>query len=293
MAKRWTLEDIPWDKFDNTKVNPETMAIVKAASMVEHNGGDYAAYLGRVFEDDDDIRAAVRAWGTEEVQHGTALRRWAELADPTFDFDKAFAEFRRAYHAGDGFGLEDGTSESNRGSRSRELIYRCIVEAGTSSFYSAMSDSADEPVLKEICRNIAADEFRHYSLFYKHLKRYREIDGISALRRLTSAVRCVTEYRDDIVAYAYFAANDIAGPYDRKAFGQAYERRAASLYRPAHTGRVTKLFFRAAGLNHRGRLVAPAGRLLHRAMQARARRLGRKARRRARAADSEQRAVAF
>lgn len=293
MAKRWTLEDVPWDKFDNTKVDPKTLAIVKAASMVEHNGHDYAAYLGRVFEDDDDLRAALKAWGTEEVQHGAALRRWAELADPTFDFDKAFAEFRRAYHADDGFGPGDGTNESNRGSRSRELIYRCIVEAGTSSFYSAMSDSADEPVLKEVCRNIAADEFRHYSLFYNNLQRYREIDRIGALRRLTSAVRCVTEYRDDIVAYAYFAANDISGPYDRKAFGQAYERRAASLYRPAHTKRVTTLFFRAAGLNHRSRLVAPAGRLLHGAMQARARRLGRKARRRAKAAGSEPRAVAF
>lgn len=293
MAKRWTLEDIPWDTFDGAKVDPETMAIVKAASMVEHNGGDYAAYLGRVFEDDDDFRAAVKTWGTEEVRHGAALRRWAELADPAFDFDKAFADFRRAYRADDGFGLGDDATESNRGSRSRELIYRCIVEAGTSSFYSAMSDSAHEPVLKEICRNIAADEFRHYSLFYNHLKRYREIDGLGALRRLTSAVRCVTEYRDDIVAYAYFAANDIAGPYDRKAFGQAYERRAASLYRPAHSERVTKLFFRAAGLNHRGRLVTPAGRLLHKAMQARARRLGRKARRRAAAADSERRALAF
>lgn len=293
MAKRWTLEDIPWDKFDVSKVDPETLAIVKAASMVEHNGYDYGAYLGRVFGDDDDFRTAVEAWGTEEVQHGTALRRWAELADPTFDFDKAFADFRRAYHADDGFGLMAGTSESNRGSRSRELIYRCIVEAGTSSFYSAMSDSTDEPVLKEVCRNIAADEFRHYSLFYNSLKRYREIDGIGAVRRFTSALRCVTEYQDDIVAYAYFAANDVDGPYDRKAFGQAYERRAAQLYRPSHASSVTKLFFRAAGLNHRGRLVGPAGRLLFKIVQARTKRLGRKAERRAKSTDSQDRALAF
>lgn len=293
MAKHWTLDDIPWDAFDSTKVDPKTLAIVKAASMVEHNGHDYALYLGRVFKGDEVFGAAVKSWGTEEVQHGTALRRWAELADPTFDFEKAFAAFRGAYHADGGFGLAEGINESNRGSRSRELIYRCVVEAGTSSFYSAMSDSADEPVLKEICRNIAADEFRHYSLFYNHFKRYRVIDKIGALQRLTSAVRCVTEYRDDIIAYAYFAANDISGPYDRKAFGEAYERRAAMLYRPAHSKRVTKLFFRAAGLNHRGRLVAPAGRLLHTAMQTRARRLGRKARRRAKSADSVQRAAAF
>ena len=43
---------------------------------------------------------------------------------------------------------------------------RCVVESGTSSMYSALRDSTDEPVLKAICHRIAGDEFRHFRLFY-------------------------------------------------------------------------------------------------------------------------------
>jgi len=41
----WTLDDIAWDRFDRTKVDPELLRIVKAASLVEYNGADYAQYL--------------------------------------------------------------------------------------------------------------------------------------------------------------------------------------------------------------------------------------------------------
>lgn len=162
----WTLDDIAWDRFDPDRVDPETVKVVKAASLVEHNGEDYATYLCNVFHDDPEFQTAARHWAGEEVQHGRALRRWAELADPTFDFDAAFKRFTA------GFQLPLDAEESVRGSRAGELISRCIVETGTSSWYSAIKDGTDEPVLKEICRRIAADELRHYKLFYANLKRY-------------------------------------------------------------------------------------------------------------------------
>ena len=51
------------------------------------------------------------------------------------------------------------------------MIARCVVESGTSSYYSAIRDATDEPVLKEIAGRIAADEYRHYKLFYDTLQR--------------------------------------------------------------------------------------------------------------------------
>ena len=48
----WTLDDIPWDRFDRSQVDPEIVRIVKAASLVEHNGGAYAKHLCRIFADD-------------------------------------------------------------------------------------------------------------------------------------------------------------------------------------------------------------------------------------------------
>ncbi len=62
-------------------------------------------------------------------------------------------------------------SSSVRGSQAGEMMARRIVETGTSSYYSALKDATEEPVLKQVCAKIAADEFRHYKLFYEHLRR--------------------------------------------------------------------------------------------------------------------------
>jgi hypothetical protein len=105
-GQTWTLDDIPWHRFDSAEVDPELVKVVKAASLVEANGGDYATYLCNVFPDDPAFQQAARAWAAEEVQHGQALARWAELADPAFDFEACFARFTAGYR----LPLEAGSS---------------------------------------------------------------------------------------------------------------------------------------------------------------------------------------
>jgi len=95
----WTLDDIPWHRFDRSQVDPELVPIVKAASLVEHNGAAYAHHLCRIFADDPEFQETARRWGEEEVQHGRALARWAAMADPGFDFAAAFARFQDAARA--------------------------------------------------------------------------------------------------------------------------------------------------------------------------------------------------
>jgi hypothetical protein len=56
----WSLEDNPWDRFDGSKVNPEIVPVVKAASMVEYNAGDYRRYLHNVFDGDRRLQAALK-----------------------------------------------------------------------------------------------------------------------------------------------------------------------------------------------------------------------------------------
>jgi rubrerythrin len=262
--KYWTLEDIPWDRFDPSKVDPELLKIVKAAGMVEYNGGDYAAYLCNVFSDDPDFQAAARAWADEEVQHGRALGRWAEMADPGFDFETSFKRFT------DGFGVQTDANQSIRGSRTGELVARCIVEVGTSSYYSALGEATDEPVLRAICRNVAADEFRHYKLFYSHMKRYLKRERIGRVRRLLVALSRLQESEDDELAYAYYAANgDPDEPYERKRWSRAYSGRAFGYYKPKHVDRGIAMAFKAAGLDPRGRLARWIGRAAYWFMQSR------------------------
>ena len=263
----WTLDDIPWDRFDPAKVDPETVKVVKAASLVEHNGEDYAVYLCNVFADDPEFQDAARLWAREEVQHGRALRRWAELADPSFDFDAAFRRFSA------GFQLPLDAEESVRGSRAGELIARCIVETGTSSWYTAIKDGTAEPVLREICRRIAADELRHYKLFYSHLKRYLVREKIGAWRRVLVALDRLRETEDDELAYAYWSANQDEGAYDRRRYSRAYARRAYGFYKPRHVERGIAMVMKAVGLAPQGRLSATLSRLAYRFMQFRHHRL--------------------
>ncbi len=251
----WTLDDIPWDRFDPSRVDPETVKVVKAASLVEHNGEAYATYLCNVFEDDPEFQGAARTWAREEVQHGRALRRWAELADPTFDFDAAFKRFT------DGYSLPLDAEESVRGSRAGELIARCIVETGTSSWYTAIKDGTEEPVLAEICRRIAADELRHYKLFYANLQRYLAAEQITSWGRVRIAAGRLVETEDDELAFAYHAANGSTDPYDRKRSIRAYVARAYAFYRPHHVDRGMAMIFKAVGLDPQGKLQRAAASL--------------------------------
>ena len=254
--KNWTLDDIAWSDFNRAKIDPDLLKLVKAAALVEHNGYDYAIYLKNVFGDDPEFKTAVDIWAREEVQHGEALGRWAMMADPTFDFAAAFRRFT------DGYKLPLDATISVRGTRAGELMARCIVETGTSSYYSALRDAAEEPVLKQICANIAADELRHYKLFYAHMRRWLERERLGKWGRLRIGLARIHESEDDELAYAYYAANAALGEaYDRSIYAAAYARRAYAVYRPGHVQRGVAMILKAAGLGATGRLNAGLTRL--------------------------------
>jgi hypothetical protein len=250
----WTLDDIRWDRFDATKLEPALLAAVKSASLVEFNSDAYVDYLKRVFRDSDEQTLAdIERWGREEHQHGLALGRWGELADPSFDFHGAFNRFKEGYRP-QHFAVEQQSSV--RGSRRGEMIARCVVESGTSSFYSAIRDATDEPVLKEIAGRIAADEFRHYKLFYETLRAQDEPE-LSWWKRLSVAVGRVNESSDDELAYAYYCANvsvtdEARIPYDRRCFARAYNATAMRLYRRHHIGKLVQMVAKAIGANPQG-----------------------------------------
>lgn len=272
--KHWRIEDVRWDQFDRSKVDPALVAIVKAAAMVERNGTDYGTYLNRVFADDPDFRQAADNWSVEEVQHGDALGRWAMLADPGWDYSAAFERYRTGYRL-----PLLGQEASVRGSRTGELIARCIVESGTSSYYSALGEATEEPVLKQICKLIAADEFRHFKLFYDHMRRYLKRERVGLLRRLRIAVGRVGESEDDELAFAYHSANDNAGvPYDHNRCIAHYMVPSMGNYRYHHWERAIGMILKATGLPPRGRLAAVIIDVTWRVMQSRRRRFVRLAR---------------
>ena len=268
--KHWRIDQVAWDRFDPERLDPEIVPLVKAAAMVERNGDDYALYLQSVFHDDPDFHQAAAHWAEEEVQHGDALGRWAMLADPAWDFEAAFARYREGYK------IDIKADASIRGSRTGELIARCMVETGTSSYYTALGEATEEPVLKEVCRLIAADEYRHFKLFYDHMRRYLARENLSFPKRLRVALGRIGESEDDELAFAFHCGNEAVGtPYSHDRCIAGYMGRAMRYYRFRHIERGMGMVFKSVGLAPRGRVSALAARGAWRLLQWRRDRLER------------------
>jgi rubrerythrin len=241
----WDMNDIDYSKIDRSKITPDLVKIIKAAALVEYNAVAYSAYLEKVFSDDPQFQEMSRCWATEEVQHGRALGKWAETVDPGWSLEDAMAKFREGYKIEH---LNNDTSV--RGSRAGEMIARCMVETGTSSYYTAIGTNTDEPVLKEICAKIAGDEFRHYKLFYDTLNRYLKIESIGRASRLKIALGRIAESEDDELSYAFFAANaNDNDVYDRKVWNREYMKRAYSYYKAPQVDRAVAMVFKACGFD--------------------------------------------
>ena len=268
--KHWQIDDVAWDRFDPSKVDPAIVPLVKAAAMVERNGIDYAIYLKNVFSQDPDFRQATDNWAVEEVQHGDALGKWSMLADPSWDYEGSFARYKAGYQ------VPIDVDFSVRGSLTGELIARCMVETGTSSYYTALADATDEPVLEQVCRLIAADEYRHFKLFYDHMKRYLGREKLGMAKRLRIAAGRITESEDDELAFAFHCGNDPVGvPYDHARCIAAYMGRAMSFYRYRHIERSMGMVLKSVGLPPRGRLSGVSTKLAWNLMQRRQRKFTR------------------
>ncbi len=259
MSARWRLNDIPWSTLAPGNVEPELLAVVKAAAVVEANSADYVTYLHSIFAEDADFRAAATVWGEEEAQHGAALGEWAERIDPDFNFAASLARFRAGYR------IPLGVADSVRGSLAAELLARCVVESGTCSFYSALRDFTRDPVLKHICHRIAQDEARHYRLFFEHGARYRYRQPMTLVQRLRVALGRVGEADDDELGYAFYSTN-IAGlpaapAYDRASCAGRYQRLATGMYGLRHVRTLVSMIGQAVGLNPARWPLRSAGRL--------------------------------
>jgi hypothetical protein len=261
---RWSPDDLAWSGFRREALSDDLLAVIKTAALVERNAPDYVTYLRNAIPDDAAFGRDAEGWGEEETQHGNVLGRYASMADSRSDFESALSRFRA------GFRIPLNADHSVRGSRTGEMVARCMVEIGTSSFYSAVADSAGEPLLRSICRRIASDEFNHYTLFLRHQRRFLEQEGVSRFRRLGTGVARILEVDDDELAYANHCGNALPEPYDRKAAIAAYTRKAARFYDRKHTARAARMFLKATGVSPQSRICDLADAILWRHVRSRA-----------------------
>jgi len=262
----WTVDRLPWDQFDRAKVDPKLLPVIKAAAVIEQNIDVYATYLWNVFRGEPAMQREVHNWADDEKRHGAALARYAKLADPNFDFEAASLRYAQ------GVVLPVDAQESVRGSRTGELIARCMIEAGTTSHYWSLCDAAREPVLREICRRIAQDEVRHYKWFKSRLAAAAKEEGVGFWRRLRAALSRLRESEEDELAYAFWVVSGADATYDRERDLAGYMRHAYPHYTKDHLARAMRMVFSALGLATDGILHHVASRGAWLLMQTRLRR---------------------
>jgi len=200
-GKKWRIEDIPYDKVDRRLIADDEFMFhtLAAASFTEILAELYSDNLIEHFKGNAEIEAWLRhTWREEEVQHGQSLKKYVQTVWPDFDWERAYAAFQVEYGA-------LCTSEMLESDRALELIARCVVETGTSSFYKALNHYVREPVLRELLDNIRADEIAHYTHFRRYYGGFAAVKqhGVRAIGTVMLRRMAAIESEDALIAFKH------------------------------------------------------------------------------------------
>jgi hypothetical protein len=231
-CRRWRIEDIDFSRVDVVAVrnNEFLFYMLASASFVEILSDVYSQNLIEHFRDDAELTCWLKEyWQQEEVQHGQVLKAYVKKVWPAFDWETAHAAFWQEYSP---LCLADQLEER----RGLELIGRCVVETGTSTFYRAIHNYVNEPVLREIINNITTDEATHYAHFRRYFVRYNAVER-HGFRAVVGAIwRRMWEIGGDDAYLAFkhvFAArhpNQAFQESDWRQYHQAVKRHSRRFY---------------------------------------------------------------
>jgi rubrerythrin len=199
--RAWSLADIPYEAIDRARIAPdETLFnLLASASFIEITSDTYTRNLTEYCAGDTEVVDWLQhGWQREEVQHGAALRRYVETVWPDFDWETAYRAFLAEYSQ---FCAVDLLAPT----RALEMVARCVVETGTSSFYRMLAEAAPEPVLARLAGFISRDEVDHYKHFYRYFRFYaaREHPGRIAVLRMLLKRTANVDAEDAAIAFKH------------------------------------------------------------------------------------------
>ena len=221
-ARRWRLEDVGYERIDHALIagHEELFYLLASASFMETGSDMYTANLAAHYADHPEVADWLRArWEHEELQHGKSLELYVRAAWPAFDWQAAFDGFFAEYAA-------LCTMEALERDRALELVARCVVEMGTTTYYQTLQGLSPEPVLTALLGRIRNDEVGHYKHFlgyFRQLRAQRPVPRwrvarvlVERLRELRSsdsdvALRHVWAHRGGLFAGGARSFEDISG----------------------------------------------------------------------------------
>jgi hypothetical protein len=155
-AVRWKMSDIPFDAIEDDKAPPVLIDLIRANAAAELTTWTATNQFFQGFWDDVDFTQWMTVWLYEETKHPQALMRWLKHFGESFDT---------------GFFLEGRKTYPFMNSKMGTLTFNILSEIEASSYYLSVYRNVQEPVLKLIAKNLAADEARHASSFYLYARK--------------------------------------------------------------------------------------------------------------------------
>ncbi len=211
-SMRWHVNDIHFSAVDCARMRErdDLFLLVCSASFVESGSDTYTRNLVDYFAGDTEVASwLIEHWEPEELQHGRALKTYVQHVWPAFDWDTAYADFFAEYS-------RLCTTEELEPTRAQEMVARCIVEMGTTTYYQALATACDEPVLRDLAWRIRTDEVQHYKHFYQFFLRYQGLENTQRRQVIAALWRRVNELRqsDATIALRHAAAWRFRGRQD-------------------------------------------------------------------------------
>lgn len=157
-SHRWSFEkDVAWDALRSDLVSTEELETLRMAALTEGFSPTYIADLLALYCDDAEMGAFLSIQFYEEYKHFHALRRYLRLAGREITDDELTA--RRG-------------QRTTYSSKLIPLLKFGLSEIFTAIFYRNLARATKEPVLRQLCEFIAADEYRHLSYYTSYLEHY-------------------------------------------------------------------------------------------------------------------------
>ena len=162
---RWSFEnDVDWNGIRRDLVTQQELETLRYAALTEGFTPTYIADLLELYCDDPEMGAFLSIQYYEEYKHFHALRRYLKLCGMEITDEELVARrsIRTTYR-----------------SKLIPLLKFGLSEIFTAIFYRNLAKATQEPVLRNLCELIAADEYRHLNFYTSHMEHYVETNQVS------------------------------------------------------------------------------------------------------------------
>jgi hypothetical protein len=212
-----------------------------AASFLETAVPLHVGRLAHALGADPDLRLWLeQIWWPRRAELGRQLRVYIDATWPEFDWNAAYLEFQEGYRPSSA--LEGASART-----AREILGLCVMEAQAALLYRALAKCADEPHLRTLAGQAAAEHvefFEYFRTCFEQRKRVERVGFIATVRTVNAVCRSA---RDHDVASAFRALDSHWGG-DRIVPALAYpefrQRVMQLLLRHAALGPIERLLFR-------------------------------------------------